>query len=276
MNSDVQPCGYQVEAIPKARGTIMDALAVGAHRHMVHGFVEVDVTRARQVIRRHEQDTGEALSFTAFVIAAAARAIAADKHLNAYRDWRNRLVMFDDVDVATLIEAEAGAVAVPHVIRAANRRSFREIHDEIRSVQTVPASSPQRSGVIARFSERLPRFLRRLFLRMLRRFPVRLRLLAGTTVVTAVGMFGGKGAGWAVGIVSLHTLGLTLGGISERSELEDGRVVTRELLDLTVSVDHDVVDGAPAARFVRRLRESIEMRDGLDLMASAEMVPAGG
>jgi len=267
---------YEIETIPRARATLVDALAVGARRHMVHGFVEVDVTRARQIIRRHEHDTGEALSFTAFIIAGAARAIAANKPLNAYRDWRNRLVVFDDVDVATLVEGEAGAVAVPHVIRAANRKSFREIHDEIRAVQARPASSPQRSGFAARLSGRLPHFLRRLFMRALRRFPLWLRRVAGTTVVTAVGMFGGGGAGWAVGIIPLHTLGLTLGGIVERSAVESGQIVTRELLDLTVSVDHDVVDGAPAARFIRRLRETIEMRDGVELMSgSAEPARAG-
>jgi len=267
---------YEIETIPRARATIVDALAVGARRHMVHGFVEVDVTRARQIIRRHEHDTGESLSFTAFVIAAAARAIAADKHLNAYRDWRNRLVMFDDVDVATLVEGKAGAIAVPHVIRDANRKSFREIHDEIRAVQAHPASSPQRSGFAMRLSERLPHFLRRLFLRALRRFPLWLKRVAGTTVVTAVGMFGGGGAGWAVGIIPLHTLGLTLGGIVERSGVESGEIVTRELLDLTVSVDHDVVDGAPAARFIRRLRESIEMRDGVELMSGSSQPARAG
>ena len=52
-------------------------------------------------------------------------------------------------------------------------------------------------------------------------------------------------------------------------------MVTREFLDLTVSVDHDVVDGAPAARFIHRLRHAIEMRDGEDLMLHApEPVPA--
>jgi pyruvate/2-oxoglutarate dehydrogenase complex dihydrolipoamide acyltransferase (E2) component len=30
-----------------------------------------------------------------------------------------------------------------------------------------------------------------------------------------------------------------------------------------VSVDHDIVDGAPAARFVRRLRALVEAGDGL-------------
>ena len=267
--------GYQVEAIPRARATIVDALAVGARRHMVHGFVEVDVTRARRMIRQHELETGEALSFTAFIVAAAARAIAAHKHLNAYRDWRNRLVVFDDVDVATLIECEANGVAVAHVIRAANRKSVLEIHREIRAVQARPASSPQRAGYAMKLSGLVPGFVRRLFLRVLRRFPLWLRRLAGTTIVTAVGMFGGKGGGWAVGIVPLHTLGLTLGGIAERAALDGGRMVTREVLDLTVSVDHDVVDGAPAARFIHRLRHAIEMRDGEDLMLHApEPVPA--
>jgi pyruvate/2-oxoglutarate dehydrogenase complex dihydrolipoamide acyltransferase (E2) component len=250
--------GYQIQAIHRERATIVDALAVGARRHMVHAFVEVDVTRARRLIREHEQATGETLSFTAFVVAAVARAVAEHKLLNAYRDWRNRLVVFDDVDVATLVEFEAGRVALPHVIRNANRKSVREIHDEIRGVRVRPSSSPQRTGWIQRLAGRVPGFLRRLFLRLLRRFPFRLRRLAGTTVVTAVGMFSGKGGGWAQGIVPLHTLGVTIGGIVERPAIEAGQLVTREVLALTVSVDHDVVDGAPAARFVRSLREAME------------------
>ncbi len=38
----------------------------------------------------------------------------------------------------------------------------------------------------------------------------------------------------------------------------DGGIERREYLSLTVSVDHDVVDGAPAARFIQRLNELIE------------------
>jgi pyruvate/2-oxoglutarate dehydrogenase complex dihydrolipoamide acyltransferase (E2) component len=39
--------------------------------------------------------------------------------------------------------------------------------------------------------------------------------------------------------------------------------VTREILNLTVMFNHDVVDGAPAARFTRRLVELIESGYGL-------------
>jgi pyruvate/2-oxoglutarate dehydrogenase complex dihydrolipoamide acyltransferase (E2) component len=256
--------GYQIEPIPRERAVIVDGLAVGASRHMVHALLEIDVTRARRILAARRGATGEGLSFTAFVVAAAARAIAEHRHLNAYRDWRNRLVVFDDVDVATLVEFEAGRVAVPHVIRAANRKSVQEVHDEIRAVQARPARSAQHGGWTQRLAPRIPGFLRRFFLCVLRRCPLRLRRLAGTAVVTAVGMFAGRGAGWAIGIVPLHTLGLTLGGIVERPAMEEGRIVTRELLAVTVSVDHDIVDGAPAARFVRRLRELIEAADGLE------------
>jgi pyruvate/2-oxoglutarate dehydrogenase complex dihydrolipoamide acyltransferase (E2) component len=44
----------------------------------------------------------------------------------------------------------------------------------------------------------------------------------------------------------------------------EGLIEAREILNLTVLFDHDVVDGAPATRFVRRLLELIESGYGLD------------
>jgi pyruvate/2-oxoglutarate dehydrogenase complex dihydrolipoamide acyltransferase (E2) component len=241
----------------------VDALEIGVRRHMVHALLELDVTRARALLRDGDGAGGGGgggggkLSFTAFVVASLARAIADDRRLHAYRDWRGRLVLFDDVDVVTLVESEVDAVAVPHVLRAANRRTVRELHDEIRRIQAEPGASAQRSGLLARLSRLTPGLLRRAFLRLLRRSPHWLKRTAGTTIVTAVGMFG-MGAGWAVGIVPLHTLCLTVGGITPRPAVVDGRIEVREVLAVTASVDHDIVDGAPAARFARRFRQLVE------------------
>lgn len=253
---------FEVKPFPRERHNVVDALEVGVHRHMVHALLEFDVTRARQLIRDREKNAGERFSFTAFIVASLARAVDADKRLHAYRDWRGRLVLFDEVDVATLVESEVDAVAIPHVIRAANRKTLREIHDEIRRVQAEPAASAQRSGVLMRLSPLVPGFLRRLFLRALRKDPRWLKRTAGTTVVTAVGMFG-IGAGWAVGIVPLHTLCLTVGGITRKPGLVDGRMEPRDYLALTATIDHDIVDGAPAARFARRFREITERAEVL-------------
>jgi len=254
---------FQVKPFPRGRHDIVDALEVGVRRHMVHALLEIDVTRARQLIRDREASAGERLSFTAFLVACLARAIDADRRLHACRDWRGRLVLFDEVDVVTLVESEVDAVAIPHVVRAANRRTAREIHDEIRRVQAQPAESAQRSGVLACLSAFTPGFVRRLFFRALRRSPHWMKRAAGTTLVTSVGMFG-MGAGWAVGIVPLHTLCLTVGAVTRKAGVVDGRIEPREVLALTASVDHDIVDGAPAARFARRLRELVE---GAELLA---------
>jgi pyruvate/2-oxoglutarate dehydrogenase complex dihydrolipoamide acyltransferase (E2) component len=254
---------YTATPFPRGRQTIIDSLTVGSRRHIVHGLIEVDVTRARRAMRQHKARTGEGLSFTAFVIACFARALDANKRVQAYRDWRNRLLVFDDVDVVTMIEAEVGGVAIPHVIRSANRRPFRDIHSEIRAVQSAPHASPQRSGWLATVNRFVPGVVRRFVFRLAMRRPRWLKRASGTAIVTAVGMFG-TGGGWGFGILPVHTIGLLLGGIAEKPGVVEGRIEVREFLDLTVSIDHDVVDGADAARFVKALRALIESGDGLD------------
>ena len=83
--------------------------------------------------------------------------------------------------------------------------------------------------------------------------------------MTSVGMFG-KGSGWAIPF-GVHTLDVALGGIAEKPGVMDGRIEIREYLCLTLSFDHDIIDGAPAARFTQRLKELIESGYGLvDLM----------
>jgi pyruvate/2-oxoglutarate dehydrogenase complex dihydrolipoamide acyltransferase (E2) component len=88
--------------------------------------------------------------------------------------------------------------------------------------------------------------------------------------VTSVGLFGG-GGGWAVAPTN-YTVQATVGGISEKPRLVDGELSTREFLHLTVTFDHDVVDGAPATRFVQRLRDLAE--DGYGLPDPADATPA--
>jgi pyruvate/2-oxoglutarate dehydrogenase complex dihydrolipoamide acyltransferase (E2) component len=72
----------------------------------------------------------------------------------------------------------------------------------------------------------------------------------------------GKGAGWGIPI-SLHTLTVTVGGIVQKPGVKDGHVDIREFLNVTISCDHDIVDGAPAARFAERLKELVEEGYGL-------------
>ena len=56
---------------------------------------------------------------------------------------------------------------------------------------------------------------------------------------------------------------MTVGGIGEKQTVVDGQIVTRDYLNLTISFDHDIIDGAPAVRFTERLKELIESGFGL-------------
>jgi pyruvate/2-oxoglutarate dehydrogenase complex dihydrolipoamide acyltransferase (E2) component len=247
---------YELLPFPSEREIVVDAGYLGAKRHIAYGFAEVDVTRARELVHARPAGGTGPLSFTAFIVASLARAIEATPKVQAYRDWRGRLVVFHDVDVVTMIEPKAGAVAIPHIIRAANRRTVREISDEIRSVQAHPDRSEQR-GRLVTLAPHVPRFARLLFFWVLKKNPHWFKRVAGTVALTSVGMFF-KGGGWGLTFLPTHTLGLTVGGIARKPGVHEGAIRIREYLCLTIAFDHDIVDGAPEARFARTLIELIE------------------
>ena len=254
--------GETVESTPLQRRGTIDYMRVAGRRSVVHGLVEFGVTDARRLLREGNAKTGEQLSFTAFLVCCLARALEDHPQVQAYRDWRGRLVRFDDVDVMVIVESQIDGdrIGVPHVIRAANGRSLRSIHEEIRRAQANPDEG--RQGGLASLGLRLPGPVRRLFWRLPQTFPRQWKRIAGTVAVTSVGMFG-TGGGWGISPTN-YTLQLTVGGIARKPRVVDGDLESREVCSLTVTVDHDVVDGAPAARFVERLRELVEGAHGLE------------
>jgi pyruvate/2-oxoglutarate dehydrogenase complex dihydrolipoamide acyltransferase (E2) component len=247
---------YTIEPIPPMRRFAIDAGYLGRRRHIVHGLLEIDVTDAREFIREYKRKTGERLSFTAFVICCLSKAIEEHPHMHAYRDWRNRLVLYEDINITSLFEVDFDMkkTPVPHTFRATNRKSFKQIHDELRDVQNKPHAST--GSKFMRWFLFLPAFLRRGFYWYVMRFPQRFRDSSSPVMVTAVGMFG-KGSGWAITMPNF-TLTIAVGGISMKPGVFEGKIAIREDLDLTVSIDHDVVDGAPAARFVQSFRTLLE------------------
>jgi pyruvate/2-oxoglutarate dehydrogenase complex dihydrolipoamide acyltransferase (E2) component len=254
---------YTVERFAPFRQLVIDGLELAARKHCIHGLVEVDITEPRERLRRIKEERGEALSFTGFITYCCARAVDEDKHLHAYRDWRNRLVLFDEVDVSLPVERveDGQPVVLQTVIRAANRKSVREIHEEIRETQSKAlVATPWGSRI--RWYILIPSFLRRLFFRIAQRAPRVIKEFNGTVLVTSVGVFGNS-AGWGVPLPG-HTLTVTIGGIEVRPVLRGGQLEWREHLCLTVTFDHDIVDGGPAARFVRRFQQLIESAAGLD------------
>jgi pyruvate/2-oxoglutarate dehydrogenase complex dihydrolipoamide acyltransferase (E2) component len=254
-----QHADYQLVPYPKIRRWLALTYRSAQHKPMIHGLIEVDVTRARAYLREHQAKTGESLSFTAFLIACLGKAVDENKAVQAIRRGRKQLILFEDVDVMTFIEREMNdqRQTIPYSVRAANRKTFREIHYEIRAAQVQDVAKALEGFKALLF---LPIWLSIFLIWMLGRYPQVLKKYWGTVTMTAVGMFG-KGAGW--GIPLTGTLMMTVGGIGEKPGVVDGQITIREYLSLTISFDHDIIDGAPAARFTQRLKELIESGYGL-------------
>jgi pyruvate/2-oxoglutarate dehydrogenase complex dihydrolipoamide acyltransferase (E2) component len=254
--------GFQVVPVPRAQRQIGDWLVEAARRHTMHALLELDVTDSRRRIREARARTGEPLSFTAFVVACLARAIDEDKLMHAHRKGRGRLVLFDEVDVAVAVEhvVEGVRIPVPHVIRAANHKSPSQITREIGGA--VGDDDPY--GFLRRLLPAwllVPGPIRRFVLGLWLGDPARRKRLTGTTFVSAVGMFG-VGTAWGVPKGQNYTVGLTVGSIARKPgivrDAVGERIEPREFLSLTITFDHDIVDGGPAARFARRLTELLE------------------
>ena len=254
--------GDRTRPFPPGRLGTVDAMRMAGRRSDVHGLVEFDVTDARRLLDEHEAETGERLSVTAFLVHCLARAVADHPETRTYRDWRGRLVTFEEVDAMVIVErtVDGQRVGIPHVLRGAGRRSLESIHGEIRDVQR--GSDDRRGSRWLPLFVRLPGPVRRLFYRLPQWAPRYWKQVAGTVAVSSVGMFG-TGGGWGITPTN-YTLQLTVGGISRKPGLVDGAVEPREYLHVTATFDHDVVDGAPAARFLERLRELVEGAYGLE------------
>ena len=65
---------------------------------------------------------------------------------------------------------------------------------------------------------------------------------------------------------SVHPISFGIGSVLRKPVVIGNEIIAREVLNMTVLVDHDVIDGAPMVRFPGDLTESIENGKEIDLV----------
>ena len=261
--------GYEISKYPASRKIVIDLMEQGSKKHHVKGLITLDITEPRKIFRNYKEKTGNSLSFTGWIIACVGKAVTMHKELNAYKK-RNKIYTFDDFDVGIVIERELGGIKVPtkYIIKRVNEKSFKEIHEEIRSVQAQESDSPflgskkDKTTRIVSFFASLPKFLRKIVWWYINNHPPLRKKFIGNATITSVGMFA-KIGGWAI-VISSETLHVMIGGMSKKPLVIDDKIEIRECVDLTVMVDHVVVDGGPFTRFTQSLAELVEGGYGLE------------
>ena len=265
---------YTIKPFSKQRENITLVAAEGWRKHSVHALVEMDITYARKLLRKYRDATGEKLSFTAWLIRCTAQAISEHNILNTYRHGRHKMVVFEDIDIAIPVEREIKGEVRPlgYIIRGANKKTVREISDEIKSIQDekVDDSKEVLGKKLSRFEKfviKSPMFIKKILLPILRRNAILKTKHMGTVGLTSVGSVSNL-KGWVLPAGGLSTTLIAIGGITDKLVMNDGRIEEHEILHVTITVDHDIVDGGPLARFVERFRELVENAFELDDLIS--------
>jgi pyruvate/2-oxoglutarate dehydrogenase complex dihydrolipoamide acyltransferase (E2) component len=247
--------GYKSIPLSINRRAVMASASVTKEKNAIHGFTEVDISVPRRLMKEHFEKTGEKLSMTAYIVTCLAQTIRDHPQLNSFIKG-HRLVMLDDVTVSVLIERDIGGEKVPEPIgiKSAQEKSFYDIQKEIRTAKKQEGEKlGNLSGVTwIRF---IPAFLLKTFIRIADR-NIKMAKRYGKVAVTAIGMFS-KEAVWFIPHGSATVL-ITVGSISHKIVDLDGHPASREHLCMTVSFDHNIVDGAPASRFMNQFIETVK------------------
>lgn len=251
------------------RQLAMDAFAAIRGGHPMVALLELDVTRALAAIAELQR-RGTHVSLFSYVVRAIAVAISEHPDLNLVRHGE-RLVLFDDVDVSVPVEVRTVDGHAPReiVVRRAQHKSAAAIYAELETARRQHESTGDLGNEDrwARSTMRavrwLPAFVRVGLIRHIMRSAFRVKAHAGTTLVTSVGKFAAIPGFAFTFSTGPRAAVFVVGGVVKKPWVQEGQVVSRSVLSLSVIVDHDLVDGAPAARFAHRLQELIEAADGL-------------
>lgn len=177
--------------------------------------------------RRDFQSASAAIvpSYTDLIVKLVAGALRQHPLLQA--QWRDdALFVPDAVDIAVAVDAESGLMAP--VVRGVDRLSIHEI-----ALQTRDLIDKARAGTLTAEQMR-----------------------GGTFTVTNLGMVGIDAFTPIIHLPQCAVLGV--GRIIRESAVVDDRIMPRDQVTLSLTFDHRVVDGAPAARFLDLLRRLIE------------------
>jgi len=256
---------YEVKKLSPFRILSMYGYEAIGEGHNMYALLELDVTDVRERLKR-EKEKGQIVSFFGFLLSAIAKTLDENKELNHIRCGKKNYY-FDEVDIDIPIELELNGVPVPHkyVVRDAAKKTGAEITQEIRHAK----KSWEESGNVGeedkwtrtwiKFASVVPKWMFKAITRHFSKNPFLVKKRFGTTFVSSVSGFS-SASGFVIPFFAGQTrpMAFAIGNITKKPGIVDSEIKIREYLSMTVAINHDLVDGAPAARFIDRLKQRIE------------------
>ena len=181
--------------------------------------VEIDVSKAVELHQKVQ------VSYTTIIVKAAAEALTEHPLLNSTLDG-DTIKVFAEANVGVAIATENGLV-VP-VIREADKKSLEEIDVALKEL-----TEKARQAKLTKDE-----------------------LSGGTFTITNLGMYE---VDFFTPIINPPEAAiLAIGRITQKPVVINAKIEIKPTLTLSLSYDHRIVDGAPAAQFLQRIKQRIE------------------
>jgi pyruvate dehydrogenase E2 component (dihydrolipoamide acetyltransferase) len=212
------------------RGVVAERMAASSHTTaQVTLLMDVDATKfakLREKLKKEKEvKWGFKPGYNELLAKACACALRRFPYMNV-RLNENVIEQLTQVNIGIAVDAERG-LFVP-VIRDIDQknlqtigREFRQRIDEVRSGKILPEN-----------------------------------LAGGTFTITNLGVYDVDGFTPVINLPEAAILGV--GRIAPRAVVIDGEVTVRQIMTLSLTFDHRLIDGAPAARFLQYLKDLIE------------------
>lgn len=216
----------QVVPLKGVRKKIAESMSYSKHTAAHFTYVEeVDmsaVVKLKSSAQEEAQKRGVKLTYLPFIIKALIPALMEFPYLNSsLDDDKQEIILKGDYNIGVATDTPNGLM-VP-VIKAADRKTIWELATEIQLL-----SEKARTGKISLED-----------------------MKGGTFTVTNAGSIGGVLATPVINHPEVAILGVN--AIRKRPVVKNDQIVIGDVMFLSMSVDHRVVDGADAARFMNRL-----------------------
>ena len=173
------------------------------------------------------------IGYNELLIKVAAHALHEFRYMNARLEAGGAIQLLDDIHIGLAVDTPQGLV-VP-VIRNAYGKGIKEIGREVRElIEKIRSGAPTPED-----------------------------LSGGTFTITNLGKYEIDAFTPIINLPQAAILGV--GGIKQRPFVVDGQLVVRDIVWLSLTFDHRLVDGAPAALFLQYIKWLIE-KPGLLLL----------
>ncbi len=215
-----------IENLTGLRGIIAERLSQ-SWRERPHVTITTEAEATNLISARQQviAELDEKVSYNAFLVMLVARALREHPNINV-RLTAAGIEEVPHINIGVAVDSERGLL-VP-VIRDAPAKNLTRVQREL--LELIDRALAGRS---------LPD-----------------DLTGGTFTITNLGVYGIDAFTPIINPPESAILGI--GRIAAKPVVVDGQVVARQMMTLSLSFDHRLIDGAPAARFLQRVKQLIE------------------